>query len=142
MTAEEIVMGGYAAFGSGDMEALGKIYHPECKTTFHANHALGGEYIGFDDLANNMLARLNDAWPGFNLSVDKVVSDVETFPFLPREKRARRPTACTFSTPPKKLAPIPFASPFAFPFCPAFEKRSLIRRCRQPPGSKSFVVRR
>ena len=24
MTAEEIVMGGYAAFGSGDMEALGK----------------------------------------------------------------------------------------------------------------------
>ena len=75
MTAEEIVMGGYAAFGSGDMEALGKIYHPECKTTFHANHALGGEYIGFDDLANNMLARLNDAWPGFNLSVDKVVSD-------------------------------------------------------------------
>ena len=75
MTAAEIVMGGYAAFGSGDMEALGKIYHPECKTTFHASHALGGEYIGFDDLANNMLARLNDAWPGFNLSVDKVVSD-------------------------------------------------------------------
>ena len=30
MTAEEIVMGGYAAFGAGDMEALGKIYHPEC----------------------------------------------------------------------------------------------------------------
>ena len=24
MTAEEIVMGGYAAFGSGDMEALGR----------------------------------------------------------------------------------------------------------------------
>ena len=41
--------GGYAAFGSGDMEALVKLDHPECKTTFHANHALGGEYIGFDD---------------------------------------------------------------------------------------------
>ena len=39
MTAEEIVMGGYAAFGSGDMEALGKIYHPECKTTFHGSNA-------------------------------------------------------------------------------------------------------
>jgi len=39
MTAEEIVMGGYAAFGSGDMEALGKIYHPECKTTFHGSTA-------------------------------------------------------------------------------------------------------
>jgi hypothetical protein len=25
MTAEEIVMGGYAAFGAGDMEALSKI---------------------------------------------------------------------------------------------------------------------
>ena len=46
MTAEEIVMGGYTAFGSGDMETLGKIYHPECKTTFHANHALGEEYSG------------------------------------------------------------------------------------------------
>ncbi|MDG1009149.1 MAG: nuclear transport factor 2 family protein, partial [Amylibacter sp.] len=75
MTAEEIVMNGYAAFGSGDMEALGKIYHPECKTTFHANHALGGEYIGFQDLLTNMLARLNDAWPGFDLSVDNVVSN-------------------------------------------------------------------
>ena len=75
MTAEEIVMSGYTAFGSGDMEALGKIYHPECKTTFHANHALGGEYIGFDDLRYNMLARLNDAWPGFSLSVDNVISN-------------------------------------------------------------------
>ena len=44
MTAEEIVMSGYAAFGSGDMDALGKLYHPQCKTTFHGDHALGGEY--------------------------------------------------------------------------------------------------
>ena len=36
---------------------------------------MGGEYIGFDDLLNNMLARLNDAWPGFNLNVDNVVSN-------------------------------------------------------------------
>ncbi len=42
MTAEEIVMSGYAAFGSGDMDALGKLYHPQCKTTFHGDHALGG----------------------------------------------------------------------------------------------------
>jgi ketosteroid isomerase-like protein len=75
MTAEEIVMGGYAAFGAGDMEALSKIYHPDCKITFHANHALGGEYNGFNDLLGNMFAKLNDAWPGFNLSVDKVVSN-------------------------------------------------------------------
>ena len=75
MTAEEIVMGGYAAFGAGNMEALGKIYHPECKITFHGDHALGGEYVGFEDLATNMLARLNDAWPGFNVSVDNIVSN-------------------------------------------------------------------
>ena len=31
MTAEEIVMGGYAAFGSGDIETLSKVYHPDCK---------------------------------------------------------------------------------------------------------------
>ena len=33
MTAEEIVLGGYAAFASGDMESLASIYHPECKIT-------------------------------------------------------------------------------------------------------------
>jgi ketosteroid isomerase-like protein len=79
MTAEEIVMSGYAAFGSGDMDALGKLYHPQCKTTFHGDHALGGEYIGFPDLLTNMLAKLNDAWPGFSLGVDKVVADDKTF---------------------------------------------------------------
>ena len=61
MTAEEIVMGGYAAFGAGDMEALSKVYHPNCNITFHANHALGGEYKGFDDLLSNMLAKLDTA---------------------------------------------------------------------------------
>ena len=75
MTAEEIVMCGYAAFGAGDMEALSKVYHPNCKITFHANHALGGEYKGFDDLLSNMLAKLDTAQPGFNLAVDKVVSN-------------------------------------------------------------------
>lgn len=57
------------------MDALGKLYHPQCKTTFHGDHALGGEYIGFPDLLTNMLAKLNDAWPGFSLGVDKVVAD-------------------------------------------------------------------
>ena len=45
------------------------------KTTFRGDHALGGEYIGFPDLLTNMLAKLNDAWPGFSLGVDKVVAD-------------------------------------------------------------------
>ena len=66
MTAEEIVMGAYAAFGAGDMDALSKVYHPDCRITMHANHALGGEYHGFNDVMSNMFAKLNDAWPGFN----------------------------------------------------------------------------
>ena len=39
---------------------------------------------------NNMLARLNDAWPGFNLSVDNVVSDdTERLRFLYLHRRRR-----------------------------------------------------
>ena len=45
MTAEEIVLGGYASYVQGDMEALGSIYHPECKITLKGNHALSGVYI-------------------------------------------------------------------------------------------------
>ena len=36
---------------------------------------IGGEYNGFDHLLSNMLAKLDTAWPGFNLAVDKVVSN-------------------------------------------------------------------
>ena len=75
MTAEEIVMGGYAAFSAGDMDALGKIFHPNCKITFHANHPLGGEYHGFEDVLSNMFSKLNDAWPGFDINIDKTVSN-------------------------------------------------------------------
>ena len=39
MTAEEVVMAAYQAFGEGDMEALAKLNHPECKYTFHVLHA-------------------------------------------------------------------------------------------------------
>ena len=47
MTAEEVVMSAYAAFGAGDMNALAKLNHPECTYTMHAQHALSGQYIGF-----------------------------------------------------------------------------------------------
>ena len=68
-------MGCYASFSDCDMETLSKGCHPDCKITFHANHALGGEYNGFDDLLSNMLAKLDTAWPDSNLAVDKVVSN-------------------------------------------------------------------
>ena len=42
MTAEEVVMSAYAAFGAGDMDALAKLNHPECTYKMHAQHALSG----------------------------------------------------------------------------------------------------
>ncbi len=75
MSAEDLVLGGYAAFASGDMDALSKIYHPDCRITFHGDHPLGGSYLGFDELMLKLFSRLNDAWPGFDLNIDKVVSN-------------------------------------------------------------------
>ena len=75
MTAKEIVLGGYASYVQGDMEALGSIYHPECKITVNGNHALSGVYIGFDAFHEGILSKLNTAWPGFNLEIQKVVSN-------------------------------------------------------------------
>ncbi len=75
MTAEEIVLGGYASYMEGDMEALGSIYHPECKITMNGNHALSGVYIGFDAFHKGILAKLNTAWPGFKPEIEKVVSN-------------------------------------------------------------------
>ena len=57
------------------MEALSKIYHPDCKITLHADHPLGGSYVGFDEGLSKMFAHLNDAWPGFDVNIDKVVSN-------------------------------------------------------------------
>ena len=75
MTAEEIVLGGYKNFAEGDMESLSKIYHPECKITINGNHSLSGTYIGFQSFLENVLAKLDKAWPGFNLDIEKVVSN-------------------------------------------------------------------
>ena len=75
MTAHEVVMAAYQAFGEGDMDALAKLNHPECKYTFHVLHALGGTYHGFPAFLEGILSNLNDAWPGFNLTVDNVVSN-------------------------------------------------------------------
>ena len=36
---------------------------------------MGRKYVEFEDLTTNMLAKLNDAWPGFNVSVDNFVSN-------------------------------------------------------------------
>ena len=49
MTAEEIVLGGYKNFAEGDMEGLGKIYHPNALIKVNGDHELSGDYHGFDE---------------------------------------------------------------------------------------------
>ena len=75
MTAEEVVMSAYAAFGAGDMDALAKLNHPECTYKMHAQHALSGQYVGFPAFLECVLSQLDEAWPGFAPNIDKVVSN-------------------------------------------------------------------
>ena len=75
MTAEEIVLGGYKNFAEGDMESLAKLYHSECKININGNHSLSGTYIGFQSFLENVIAKLDKIWPGFNLDIEKVVSN-------------------------------------------------------------------
>ena len=75
MIAEETVLGGYAAFGQGNMEAFAKLFHPECKIIVNGKHTLSGEYIGFDDFNEGNLSKLNTAYPGMGMDIEKVVSN-------------------------------------------------------------------
>ncbi len=75
MTPKDIVLGGYQNFANGDMDSLAKIYHPSCRITVNGTHKLSGTYIGFEEFAAKFLSKLNDAWPGFNLEITKVVAD-------------------------------------------------------------------
>ena len=83
MTAEETVLGGYAAFGQGNIEAFAKLFHPECKVIVNGKHALSGEYIGFDAFNEGNLSKLNNAYPGMGMDIEKVVSsDPDVVVFL------------------------------------------------------------
>ena len=75
MTAKELVLGGYQNFADGDLSSLAKIYHPQCKITVSGNHKLSGTYIGFQEFTEKFLSKLNETWPGFDLEIQKVVSD-------------------------------------------------------------------
>ena len=75
MMAGKIVLGSYASYVQVAMEALRNTYHPECKITANGNHALSCVYIGFDAFQEGILSKLNTAWPGFNLEIQKGVSN-------------------------------------------------------------------
>ena len=57
MTAEATVLGGYAAFGQGNMEAFAKLSIQNAKVIVNGKHALSGEYIGFDAIVMRVTYR-------------------------------------------------------------------------------------
>ena len=75
MTPKEIVLGGYQSFSEGDMESLGKIYHPNALIKVNGDHELSGDYHGFDDFLNNFLARIPIKFPNFDLDILNVTAE-------------------------------------------------------------------
>ena len=75
MMAGKIVLGSYASYVQVGMEALGSNLSSGVQNTANGNHALSGVYIGFDAFQKGILSKLNTAWPGFNLEIQKGVSN-------------------------------------------------------------------
>ena len=75
MTPKEIVLSGYQCFAEGDMEGLGKIYHPNALIKVNGDHELSGDYHGFNDFLNNFLARIPIKFPNFDLDILNVTAE-------------------------------------------------------------------
>ena len=75
MTPKEIVLGGYQSFAEGDMESLGKIYHPNALIKVNGDHELSGDYHGFDEFLNNFLAKIPIKFPNFDLNILNVTAE-------------------------------------------------------------------
>ena len=75
MTPKEIVLSGYQCFSEGDMEGLGKIYHPNALVKVNGDHELSGDYHGFDDFLNNFLAKIPIKFPNFDLDILNVTAE-------------------------------------------------------------------
>ena len=75
MTPKEIVLSGYQCFAEGDMEGLGKIYHPNALIKINGDHELSGDYHGFDDFLNNFLAKIPIKFPNFDLDILNVTAE-------------------------------------------------------------------
>ena len=75
MTPKEIVLSGYQCFAEGDLEGLGKIYHPNALIKVNGDHELSGDYHGFDDFLNNFLAKIPIKFPNFDLDILNVTAE-------------------------------------------------------------------
>ena len=58
MTPKEVVKKSYEAFGTGDMEALASLSHQDMIVKVNGMMPISGQYNGFQDFLQNMLARL------------------------------------------------------------------------------------
>lgn len=75
MTPKEVVLSGYRAFAEGDMESLGKVYHPDAVITVNGVHELSGVYNGFNEFLTNFLAQIPIKFPNFDLNILNVTSE-------------------------------------------------------------------
>ena len=75
MTPKELVLSGYQMFAEGDLDGLGKIYHPDAVIRVNGDHELSGEYLGYENWRNNHLHRLPILFPNFSLSILSITAE-------------------------------------------------------------------
>ncbi|MBI36150.1 MAG: hypothetical protein CL568_01025 [Alphaproteobacteria bacterium] len=75
MTPKELVLSGYQMFAEGDLDGLGKIFHPEAVIRVNGDHELSGEYLGYENWRNNHLQRLPTLFPNFDLSILSITAE-------------------------------------------------------------------
>ena len=75
MTPEEVVRKSYEAFGNGDMETLASLSHEDMIVKVNGMMSISGEYRGFQDFLQNMLARLPVLFTNFKVEPTKMFAE-------------------------------------------------------------------
>ena len=75
MTPKEIVQKSYEAFGSGDMEALASLSHEDMVVKVNGMMSISGQYNGFQDFLQNMLARLPVLFTNFKVEPKQMFAE-------------------------------------------------------------------
>ena len=75
MTPKEVVRKSYEAFGNGDMETLASLSHEDMIVKVNGMMSISGEYRGFQDFLQNMLARLPVLFTNFKVEPTKMFAE-------------------------------------------------------------------
>lgn len=70
MSALEQVLKGYKCFKDGDIEGLGALCHEDMVFKMNGTHSLSGEYHGFQNWMQNLLAKIPTVIPDFHLEME------------------------------------------------------------------------